>query len=225
MFLNKVSLVCLSSLFFSSLTFSTETPECIYVPPTQPIISNTFFQEIISRGHTPAETFASIRTFFEQHQTSYHQFQIKHPLKNQDQAQLFTKVLQIKAQEAHRFVPVIELSQFIEPSHLGFIRQIKIEGNGPIVNEHILMDPSSNAVIFIEESVTTQNGNEPGCFTALNEIIEESGQWFFAGSYLYDSAPEDASKRIEMFKKTFENMVIFSESEDVDRIFNQLNPF
>ncbi len=48
--------------------------------------------------------------------------------------------MQIKAQEAHRFVPVIDLSQFVAPRHLGFIREIKIKNDGSRIQEHVLVD-------------------------------------------------------------------------------------
>ncbi|MBA3239542.1 MAG: DUF1857 family protein [Parachlamydiaceae bacterium] len=133
--------------------------------------------------------------------------------------------MQIKAQEAHRFVPVITFSQFIAPSHMGFIRNIKIENNGPTVQEHVLVDQNSMQVIFIEEWVMDTNEViHPGSFAAINSLIEEGGQRYFAGTYFYKDAP-DVSKVpaiIEMFNKTYENMILFLENEDVDHIYNQL---
>lgn len=201
--------------------------ECFYLAPVQDIPESTFLQDLISKSHNLNETFESIRNSFEENNSLYHQFQFKYPLKNQEHAQIFAKVLQIKAQEAHRFVPVIALSQFISTSHLGFIRRITIDGDGPTVQEHVLVDRSSNAVIFIEEWISTKKGIESGCFAALNNIIEENGLWYFAGTYLYNDKPNqnEIHKRIEMFTKTYENMMIFIENENVEEAYNQLSRF
>ena len=135
------------------------------------------------------------------------------------------KVLQIKAQEAHRFVPVISLSEFIAPSHLGFIRKITIEGNGPTIQEHVLVDRDKHQVLFIEEFVIDPSGGvHPGSFTALNQVMEENGVWYFAGTYLYPFEPQvdKIDKTSQLFLATYEAMLLFMELEDVDGIYEQL---
>jgi len=197
---------------------------CVYKKPVQEPCENTFLKELITRGHNLNESFDSIRDSFEQNKTSYHQFQFQYPLKGHEHAQLFAKVLQIKAQEAHRFVPAIVHSQFISPHHLGFLREITIGGGGPTIQENVLIDRASNSVIFIEESITTKEGIESGEFAAINRVIEENGQWYFAGTYLYNDKPsqDKTDERIDMFAKTYENMMNFIEKDDVQGAYDQL---
>lgn len=198
--------------------------DCIYKMPVQEPSKNDFFKELITRGHSINESFDSIRDFFEQKMSLYHQFQFKYPLKDREHAQIFAKVLQIKAQEAHRFVPAIALSQFISATHLGFLREIMIGGGGPTIQENVLIDRASNSVIFIEESIRTPEGTSSGEFAAINRIIEEDGQWYFAGTYLYNDKPsqDKIDERIDMFAKTYENMMRFIEKEDVQGFYDQL---
>jgi len=202
--------------------------ECYYAEPIEQKVDEIFFQQLILQGYDENETFVSIEKHLRDSIPFSHRFQFKYPLKDSSHAQIFAKVLQIKAQEAHRFVPVIDLSQFIAPSHLGFIRNIEIANSGPTVQEHVLVDQNSMQVIFIEEWVMDSNEViHPGSFAAINGIIEEDGQWYFAGTYLYKDAP-DASKVpaiIQMFQKTYENMISFQENEDVDQVYNQLHKY
>lgn len=197
--------------------------DCVYKMPVQEPCDNKFLKELITRGHHLNESFESIRDSFEQKKSSYHQFQFKYPLKGLEHAQTFAKVLKIKAQEAHRFVPAIALSQFISPNHLGFLREITI-GGGPKIQENVLIDRASNSVIFIEEAITTTEGIESGEFAAMNTVIEENGQWYFAGTYLYNDKPsaDKIDERIDMFAKTYENMMSFIENEDVQGVYDQL---
>jgi Domain of unknown function (DUF1857) len=200
---------------------------CVYKMPVQEPCENTFLKELITRGHHLNESFGSIRDSFAEKKSSYHQFQFKYPLKDREHAQVFAKVLQIKAQEAHRFVPAIALSQFISPNHLGFLREITIGGGGPTIQENVLIDRASNSVIFIEEAIKTAEGIESGEFAAINRVIEENGQWYFAGTYLYNDNPsaDKINERIDMFAKTYENMMSFIEKEDVQGIYDQLKKY
>lgn len=204
---------------------SVAASDCIYVSPLQEISEEFFFHELILRSDHLSETFASILDFFEQNRSSFHQFQFKYPLNNQEHAQTFAKVLQIKAQQAHRFVPTIAHSQFNSACHLGFIRNIKIKEPYLRIQERVLVDRASHAVIFIEEWIETEKGVMLGSFAALNEVIEESGLWYFAGTYLYMNPPaeDEIQDRIEMFDKTYENMLLFIENEDVDEVYNHLS--
>lgn len=200
------------------------TSDCICLPSIEQELNHPFFPEIIDKINQPKETFKSIFCLLERNKHSCHQFQFKYPLGNERHAQIFAKILQIKAQEAHRFVPVITSCKFVSPSHLGFIRKITVKGKGSIVEEHVLIDQDSNAVIFVEELIETKKGVMLGCFAALNDIIEEDGQWYFVGTYLYGSKPTDNEilERKESFRETYENMLYFVENEDVDKIYNQL---
>jgi hypothetical protein len=228
----KKLLFCLYALcFFLSepIELAANTAEqCYYAEPLEFAVDEHFFSKLILQSGNEKETFASIESHLRSNIPFCHRFQFKYPLKDGVHANTFAKVMQIKAQEAHRFVPVITFSQFIAPSHLGFIRNIKIANNGPTVQEHVLVDQNSRQVIFIEEWVMDSNEViHPGSFAAINSIIEEEGQWYFAGTYFYKDAP-DASKFpaiIQMFQKTYENMILFLENEDVDQVYNQLHKY
>lgn len=201
---------------------------CHYLAATQPAVDGFFFHELIVRGHHAKETFHSIIFHLEQHAATCHRFEFKYPLKDQDHARIFAKVLQIKAQEAHRFVPSVALSQFISPSHLGFIREIIIKDNGPVIQEHVLVDQDSDRVIFIEESVDLDGTVQLGNFAALNGVREEEGIWYFVGVYLYDWQPDSSDQIDEVvqgFQATYENMLSFIENEDVDAVYNQLQQY
>lgn len=198
---------------------------CAYTPPTETVMHNVFYA-LKEKGKQLEENFASMALHFENIRNACHQFTFKYPIEAAD-LDRFVKVLQIKAQEAHRFVPDIALSQCLEPEHLGFIRQIEIH-NGPTVLEHLLLDEEAHQVIFIEESVTLPNGLElPSSFAAKNSIIEEEGIWYFAGAYLYAERPEENTIRAKdaMFKATHDNMLKFLQYEDVDAIYDQLHKF
>jgi hypothetical protein len=198
-----------------------------YIPPSDPLVDKAFFHELIYRSHREHESFHTISKFFEQNKGSYYQFEFKYPLKDEEYAKTFTKVLHIKAQQAHRFVYVISESEFIAPCHLGFMRKIRIGTEGLTILEHILVDHPTNSHIFIEELVKTQEEERLGSLAALNRVIEENGLWYFQGTYLYADKPNDDEicDRFEMFNQTYENMRLFIENENVDEIFEQLKKF
>lgn len=203
-----------------------ESQECvIQLPKVQTNIN--FFQAINTKSRDKTETFTSILNFFEQNKNSYYLFTFNYPLADKEQADQFAKVLAIKAQEANRFVPVIATSQFIEPSHLGFIRQITIK-DGPKLQERVLIDQKTKKVIFIEDWVDIEGQILPGSFAAVNAIVEKNEQWYFAGSYLYQANPLDTKTEesiVEMFKMTYENMLTFLQNEDVDAVYKQLHHY
>ena len=202
--------------------------ECYYEEPLEQKVNEIFFQELILKGYDKNETFHSIERHLRDNIPFSHRFQFKYSLKNKSHAQIFAKVLQIKAQEAHRFVPVIDLSQFIDPCHLGFIREIKIKTDGPKVQEHVLLDHESAQVIFIEEWVLdSKNIQYPGSFASINSVIEDEGTWYFAGTYFYNEKPKNADipNKIRMFQETYKNMISFIENENVDFYYNQLRSY
>jgi hypothetical protein len=202
--------------------------ECYYAEPIEQKVDGNFFQKLIVQGYDENETFTSIEKHLRNHIPFSHRFQFKYPLKDSFHAQIFAKVLQIKAQEAHRFVPVIYSSKFVAPCHLGFIREIKIANDGPRVQEHVLVDHKPTQVIFIEEWAIDANGIEhPGSFAAINSVIEEEGHWYFAGTYFYNEKPSnsDIPNTIRMFQETYENMISFIEHEDVDYYYNLLHSY
>lgn len=209
----------------AELAANNTSEQCYYLEPLDVAVDEHFFQKLIHQSCKEEETFVSIESQLRNNIPFCHRFHFKYPLKDKIHASCFAKIMQIKAQEAHRFVPVIALSQFIAPAHLGFIRNLKIANSGPTVQEHVLVDQNSMQVIFIEEWVMDSNGVVyPGSFTAINSIIEEEGHWYFAGTYIYKDAP-DASKVpsiIQMFQMTYENMISFLENEDVDQVYDQL---
>lgn len=184
------------------------------------------FQELKEIADTQAR-FASVADHIEQAKISCHQFVFKYPLKDAGQAKTFSKVMQIKAQEAHRFVPVIMDCQALEKKNLGFSRQIIIQ-NGPLVQEHVLLDQETDSVIFVEEFVVLPDGKTvPGSFAAINRITQEEGRFFFYGIYLYDEEPTQATieTRDAMFQATYDNMIRFLETEDVDFVYSSLKEF
>lgn len=202
--------------------------ECYYAEPIEQKVDEIFFQKLILQSYDEKETFMSIEGHLRENIPFSHRFQFKYQLKDRSHAQIFAKVMQIKAQEAHRFVPVISSSQFIAPRHLGFIREIKIVNDGPKVQEHVLVDQQSSQVIFIEEWVIDSNNIEHlGSFAAINSVIEEEGKWYFAGIYFYNEKPSNFKipNTIHMFQETYENMILFIENEDVDYYYNQLHQY
>lgn len=204
-----------------------EPKECIiHIPNYVPTNSN-FFQAINAKSKDKTETFASILNFFEQNKNSFYLSTFNYPLADKEQAEKFAKVLAIKAQEANRFVPVIASSQFIKPSHLGFIRQITIK-DGPTLQERVLVDQKTKKVIFIEDWVDIGGQILPGSFAAVNAIVEKNGHWYFTGSYLYETNPTDTKTEesiMEMFKMTYENMLTFLKNEDVEAVYQQLRHY
>jgi hypothetical protein len=232
----KLKLVIFLSLFclaINNLDASSSKDEktalCNYLVPTQPVNDELFFHDLILRANDEMETFDTIASYLKEQAVFCHRFQFKFPLKEgREYAQIFAQVLQIKAQQAHRFVPVISFSQFLTPSHLGFIRKIKIGDRGPNIQEHVLVDRIYDNIIFIEELIEdSSQGIELGCFAALNSILEEEGAWYFTGTYLYNWEPdtETMNDTIQMFKKTYENMASFIENNDVDAIYHQLSEY
>ncbi len=222
-------------LFFISLISTHALPEldqekskeCIIPIPNYVQTNSNFFQEINAKSKDKTETFTSILNFFEQNKNSYYLFTFNYPLADKEQAEKFAKVLAIKAQEANRFVPVIASSEFIEPSHLGFIRQITIK-DGPTLQERVLVDQKTKKVIFIEDWVDIVGQILPGSFAAVNAITEKNNQWYFTGSYLYETNPinkETEESITEMVKMTYENMLTFLKNEDVEAVYKQLRHY
>jgi hypothetical protein len=70
------------SCCFHFLAASTEEP--IYLPPSRKEMATNFFLELNQRSDNPSETFATILNDIEQNKDHCHQFQVKHPLKDQD---------------------------------------------------------------------------------------------------------------------------------------------
>lgn len=218
--------ICIFASKGFTLMQTDEIQECIYIAPKANFLSDVF-SAMVTKGEDPAETFSSMAAYLHEIKDSCHQFYFKYPLQNAEQAEIFSKVMQIKAQEAHRFVPVIVDSKFIEPRNLGFSRKIGIL-DGPSIQEHVLMDPTSHSIIFIEESITLQTGETlPGAFMALNRLMEEDGTWYFSGIYLFDTVPteQETQERVEMFRLTFENMIHFTENNDVTEAYSQLKEY
>lgn len=201
--------------------YPTNFTECQYFPPFHEIKSS-FLQELTTTITTPHETFESIQEALKNNMPNFHKFQFKYPIGNQEQGELFAKVLQIKAQEAHRFVPAIKLSEFISPCHLGFTRKIEIY-DGPLIQEHVLVDKASNAVIFVEDWIN--NETVVGNFAAINQVIEQNGTWYFAGTYVYGDSQKDVSSKIQMFDVTHKNMMEFLKNEPVDEVHKQLKQY
>ena len=216
--------LCLANGIAAASADNAGAGECRYIAPSQPA-NDAFFHDMIAHANDESETFAGILSHLEEEAASWHRFQFKYPLKSSDHAKIFAKTLQIKAQEAHRFVPVISHSQYISANHLGFIRHITIKDNGPTIQEHVLVDQDANRVIFIEEFILDANGeSHVGSFVALNQVIEEDGSWYFAGTYLYPREP-DTDKIFEtmhMFRDTYEKMMSFIEDEDVDAVYESI---
>jgi hypothetical protein len=195
--------------------------------PGQTSHANPFFQEIITRSDHPGETFQTILTFFNDRKELFHRFQFEYPLGDDKNAESFFKVMEIKAQEAHRFVPVFAGCQFLYPKHLGYLRKAQI-ANGPTIWEHTLVDKKSKSVLFIEEQEVLPNGQRiEGCFVGLNTVIEKDRQWYFSGTYLYTEKPssEQIAQREQMFLHTYENMIAFIENGQIDSIYDQLHPY
>lgn len=215
-------LCCSTTFAFSSfIPQELDEKEFVYFPSTDKK-ANDVLKEIRAKGENSQESFESIRQYIEQNKNVFYQFYFKYPLDGVDR-QDFVKVLKIKSQEAHRFVPVIAFSEYIEPKHLGFLREIQIAA-GPMVQEHVLLDRASDSIIFIEECVFLPKGVALGSFVAINSVVEEEGRSYFFGMYLYEDLP--SQKQIEdrelMFKRTWENMMYFTKNHSLDVVFDHL---
>jgi hypothetical protein len=90
------------------------------------------------------------------------------------------------------------------------------------IQEHVVADVDSNAILFIEEWITLSTGEiMAGHFAALNDIVEEDGHWYFTGTYLYEFVADIEQSR-QMFDATYQNMTIFLENEDVEAVYQSL---
>jgi hypothetical protein len=212
-----------------SETFPTspDSLPCFYVPPTQISFGDVFFATLRALGQLPGQNFENIKEFFGENVQSHNTFQFKFPLKDTQQAEYFIKTMWIKTQQAHRFVPVFTDCRYKERTHLGFIREVDIL-DGPTIREHVVVDPNSPAVIFIEESQELPNGVViPGGFAALNSVIQEDGYWYFACTYVYSQAPQDqvVEERKEMFRETHRRMLSFIESGETETVYQELMQF
>lgn len=219
MYFNYLTLLFLTC--FSMNCFAAQE-EFLYQSPRQGTVDETIFHELVQLSHDESSTFQTIQSYFQENQENCHQFQFKQPLKDKEHADLFKKVLRIKAREPQKFVPVITSSERLSPTSLGFMRQITIGENELTVQEHVVIDQESNACIFIEELVSTSTGVKLGSFTASNAVVEEAGQWYFVGTYLYSGDVPNETQiydKIKMFRKTYENMEAFLENEDLDVVY------
>lgn len=220
---------CLSGAISFCIGSSPENKEsdansqCEYLPPRQASDEN-LFNQILSESMQTDKSVADIASYLHEIKDDCHQFTFKYPLFNADHALTFAKVMEIKAQEAHRFVPVFSDCRFIEEANLGFIRQADVKG-GPTIQEHVLVDSGAHTVIFVEQFVRLPNGQEiPGAFAAINQVVEEEGCWYFSGAYLYAEEPslDKIQERKEMFRKTYDNMIDFIQRDDVEAVYASL---
>lgn len=211
-----------TSVFFTIGIYAEENYFCAYG-----IVDTNFYSNILEKSANRAETFDSIYDYFQKHKKGFYRYEFKHLLRDKKHAQIFVKVLAIKAQEAHRFVPPIQKSEFQTPCHLGFVRHIKIEGGGPVCSERVLVNPHGSRVIFLEEWCEMNSSIEPGSFAAMNGIIKEKGKWYFTGEYLYSTASDEreVQARKKMFNQTYQKMLAFIEKEDVEKIYCNLKKF
>jgi hypothetical protein len=195
--------------------------------PTQQLAADAF-QKILALSQDDRTTLPQLIARFEELKSSCYQYKFKYLLESQSQASEFYKVLKIKAQEAHRVVPPIEHSQFKEPCHLGFIREIRIVNHGPTIREKLLVDENARTILFIEEGMIHPEKTE-GAFTAINQVIEEGGKYYFAGTYLYGSIDEDfdESKKDKeaMFRLTYDNMLKLMRNVNLEDIYKRLYSF
>jgi hypothetical protein len=224
------AMFCLSFALGNLYASSSEAVQesCIFVEAQKYNIPDLFF-DFARMAQDETETFESLHSIFKWMMPHCCYFQFKYPLKDEQQAKDFVKVLKIKAQQAHRFVPVISSCEFIAPSHLGFTRKIIVKEKDYLlqerdvrIQEHIVINADSNAILFIEEWIALSTGEiMAGHFAAINDVIEEEGQWYFTGTYLYDFV-KDVEQSKQMFDATYRNMVTFLENEDVEVVYQSL---
>lgn len=199
-----------------------------FIKPSKTLLSGAYFQELIKKSDQSDATFQKIFEDFKEHASSFYRIRFRYPLKDEQQAKQFAKLLQIKAQQAHRFVPSMKKAEFIEPRHLGFIRRLDLDGKGFTVQDRILVDKELPRILFIQEWFIDSNGKkQPGNFAAVNAVIQENGHWYFFGEYLYPlEAPAEAIEGMLItFCETYENMLLFLEKDDVDAVLRSLKTF
>lgn len=216
--------VVLFQFFYVSHAFCDAKRGDLYIEPTQNVLGIDFFQGLIQESDRDDATFGAVLDEFNQHTPSFYRIQFKYPIKT-EQVQKFIEALQIKSQQAHRFIPRMKKAEFIETRPLGFIRRLDLDGNGFTVQDRILVDNGLPRILFIQEWFIDSEGNKrPGNFAAVNAVIQENGCWYFFGEYLYAMEPpeEAVNGMMETFWETYQNMLLFIRNEDVDEIFQSL---
>jgi hypothetical protein len=207
--------------------------ECFYIPANRDPIDETFLQKLIEDSNEPTATVENILADIQRNKASYAQFQFKFLIGDKASAETFAKALQVKAQEAHRFVPQIGKCEFIRASLLGFNRIVAIPKAQIELEEHLLVNKDTNVVIFIEEWYRPigKVEKEKGGFAAINAVEEDHGKWYFTGTYLYPESKtelkdEKIAERLKMYSDTFENMKKFCLNKDeVEKVYHQLKRF
>ena len=195
-----------------------------YHAPHQ-IPEHGMFQQLLAASRDPRETFDSLLVRFHAMKGLSHCYEFRYRLPGDTSAERVFKALQVKAQQAHRFVPVIEQSQFVAPCHLGFTRTIQIRAGGPAVTERILFGSDRHTVLFIEETVyQLGEGELPVGYASINKLIQDDSAWSLIGTYLYAEQNSVEAMRT-MFAKTFDNMLGFAQTEQLDAVYAQLAAF
>ena len=156
------------------------------------------FNEIQEISRRESSSLEDVLTYFYGMKKTCHRFEFKY-LIPEDVASQFPRVLELKSREAHRFVPVINQCEYIQPCHLGFLRLIEVFGQKIV--ERILVDKQNNLVLFIEEN---------GPYASINQVVTENGRSYFCGIYLYD-AVDDVEATKKVYLDTFLNMVEFAQ--------------
>jgi hypothetical protein len=192
------------------------------VPPVEQHrpVENAAFRELVNLSKNPETDFKKIAEKFDQlveHPNVYgHEPYI---ITDEKKGELFSKVLEIKAQHPERFVEEIKDCTFVRSETDGFIRKITINAPGePVFEERVFIDKQSNGdmrVIFV------QNHDED-FFACSNDVWLDGGKWHWMGTYLYGT-PQTDEKMHHMFETTYANMLKFLDNqEEFNQVYNSL---
>jgi hypothetical protein len=187
-------------------------------------IERSSFIELVNLARSPQSKFRVVyEKFFQLKQECPNRFDYDFIIKDGKGA-LFSKVVEIKAQQAHLFVEEIKECRFVHKSTDGFTRKITIDiPECPSFEERLYIDKEANGeikVIFVQD-------HEKDLFACLNRVYQDEGQWHWSGSYLYGEINHpldiEAQNKAHMFESTFAKMLDFmNDTSEFNSIYDSL---
>jgi hypothetical protein len=188
-------------------------------------VPNSVFKELVSLAKMPSSNFESVSAkFAELQQQCSNRFDYNFPIQDGKKGELFSKVVEIKGQQAHRFVDEIKDCQFVNKNTDGYTRKIEINvPELPTFEERLFIKKQANGEITI---IFVQNHDED-FFACLNHVHQDGGKWYWSGSYLYgelsNSAEVESKNKQQMFDSTYANMLKFlDDKSEFNRVYESL---
>jgi len=175
---------------------------------------NSLFDDVIQFSKSNKANFKTISEKFNKLQQDHkNKFSYDFTIEDDKKGSLFHKVVEIKAQQAYRFVDAIKDCKFVNQETDGFTRKITIKvPSEPEFQERLFIDKKDGEI-----KVYFVQNDDKDTFACFNHVYRNERKWHWAGVYLYgqlnDTLENEKQNKKNMFDSTFANMMKLLEDE------------